>query len=192
MSKPLLDPVFFSNARAFRSWLSLHGTSRTELIVGFHKVGTGVPSLTWPESVDEALCFGWIDGVRTRIDENTYKIRFTPRRRDSIWSAVNIAKAIELQAQGRMRPSGLAAFEHRTQRKSTVYSYEQTGAAELTAGQTREFKRNRVAWEYWQSSPPSYRRTLTHWIVSASKESTKARRLARLVEACGAGLRLPR
>ena len=185
------SPVFFENAAAFRRWLEKNGGRTTELFVGFHKVGTGKPSLTWPESVDEALCFGWIDGVRKRIDDSSYLIRFTPRKLDSIWSAVNIAKVKGLTAQGRMQPAGIAAFARRTQRKSSVYSYEQVGTLLLTAEEIHEFKKkSATAWQYFEASPPSYRKTIVHWVTSARRPATRARRLARLVAACKAGERL--
>jgi uncharacterized protein YdeI (YjbR/CyaY-like superfamily) len=179
------SPLFFETAAAFRRWLEKNGERATELFVVFRKVGTGEPSLTWPESVDEALCFGWIDGVRKRIDERSYQIRFTPRKPDSIWSAINVAKVHALTAQGRMQPAGLAAFARRTQRKSSVYSYEQAGALQLTAEEIREFKKKSApAWRYFEASPPSYRRTILHWVTSARQPATRARRLAQLVAAC--------
>jgi uncharacterized protein YdeI (YjbR/CyaY-like superfamily) len=185
-----LSPVFFENAAAFRRWLEHNGERATELFVGFRKVGTGEPNLTWPESVDEALCFGWIDGVRKRIDDNSYQIRFTPRKPNSSWSAVNIAKVQALTAQGRMRPEGAAAFAKRTQHKSSVYSYEQAGTLQFTAAEVREFKRSRPAWRFFEASPPSYRKTILHWVTSARQPVTRARRLARLVAACTSRQRL--
>lgn len=186
-----LSPVFFEDAAAFRRWLAHNGERATELFVGFRKVGTGEPSLTWPESVDEALCFGWIDGIRKRIDERSYQIRFTPRKRDSIWSTVNVAKVQALTAQGRMQPAGLAAFARRTSHKSSVYSYEQAGTLQLTAEEIREFKKKSApAWRYFEASPPGYRKTILHWVTSAGQPATRARRLARLVAACKAGQHL--
>jgi uncharacterized protein YdeI (YjbR/CyaY-like superfamily) len=184
------SPLFFENAAAFGAWLERHGATESELVVGFHKVGSGRPSMTWPESVDEALCHGWIDGVRTRIDEHAYKIRFSPRKKDSIWSAINIAKAEALVAQGRMHPAGLAAFERRTARKSSVYSYERDGLPALTAQELRLFRKNKGAWRYFEGTPPGYRRTLMHWIVSAKRPATRADRLARLIAASTAERRL--
>lgn len=136
---------FFATGAAFRAWLQRFGAVESELVVGFHKVGSGRPSMSWSEFVEEALCFGWIDGVRTRIDEHSYKIRFTPRKKDSIWSAVNIAKVEALIAQERMQSAGLAAFCRRTERKSSGYSYEQGGAPALSATQLRRFKSNKSA-----------------------------------------------
>lgn len=184
------QPKFFADASDFGAWLEQHGASTPELIVGFYKVGSGIASITWPESVDEALCHGWIDGVRKRIDDCSYLIRFTPRRPGSIWSAINIAKAAGLLAQGRMRPAGMRAYSQRTERRSSVYSYEQSAAPELSVAQLRALKRRRKAWTYWQDAPPSYRKTLTHCLTSAKQQATRARRLARLIEACEQGRRL--
>ena len=161
---PQTTPTFFATPQAFRQWLERHAASAPELLVGFHKVGSGRPSMGWSESVDEALCFGWIDGIRRRIDEHTYSIRFTPRKPSSIWSAVNIAKVEQLQAAGRMTPAGLAAFAHRKADKSAIYSHEQAGVAELPVALQRAFQRNKAAWRYFQeSTPPSYRKVMLHW-----------------------------
>lgn len=183
-------PVFFADAAAFRRWLEAHAASASELLVGFHKVDSGRPSMTWPESVDEALCFGWIDGVRRRIDESSYSIRFTPRKANSIWSAVNIAKVETLRAQGRMRPFGEAAFARRSEARSAVYSFEQATVAELSAEELHRFQRNHAAWTYFESTPPGYRKTLLHWVTTAKKAETRAERLAKLIEACAEGRRL--
>jgi uncharacterized protein YdeI (YjbR/CyaY-like superfamily) len=185
-------PRFFASAAAFRAWLRKHAATATELAVGFYKVGSGRPSMTWPESVDEALCFGWIDGVRRRIDDDAYQIRFTPRRPGSTWSAINIAKVRDLAAAGRMTPAGLAAFEARTDAKSAIYAYEQREAPELAAEEIRLFKRHRAAWQWFQQAQPGYRRVATHWVVSAKKPETRARRLALLVAACAEGRKLAR
>lgn len=182
--------TFFPNARAFRDWLEANASSATELLVGYRKVATREPSMTWSESVDEALCFGWIDGVRRRIDEQTYQIRFTPRRRTSIWSAVNIAKFEKLQAAGRMTPAGVAALQNRTEDKSVVYAYEQASPAEFSPPELREFKRNPQAWRFFESSPPSHRKVVLHWVCSARKPQTRQRRFSKLLEACAAGQRL--
>ncbi len=183
-------PRFFATANEFRAWLREHAATERELVVGFYKVGSGRPSMTWPDSVDEALCFGWIDGVRTRIDEHAYKIRFTPRRRNSIWSAVNIAKAEALIVQGRMEADGLAAFEQRTERRSKVYSYEQGANAGLTAAEIRLFRTRKAAWAYFDGVAPSYRKAITHWVTSAKRPATRARRLAALIDACSQKVRL--
>jgi uncharacterized protein YdeI (YjbR/CyaY-like superfamily) len=182
--------AFFATAGDFRRWLARNAHRAEELVVGFHKVGSGLPSMTWPESVDEALCFGWIDGVRKRVDGTAYQIRFTPRKPGSTWSAVNIAKAERLIAEGRMQPAGLEAFARRIAEKSRVYSYEQDEAASLTAAETKAFRRDKAAWRYFESAPPGYRRTVLHWIVSARQPATRERRLAKLIAACAAGRRL--
>jgi uncharacterized protein YdeI (YjbR/CyaY-like superfamily) len=183
-------PVFFEDAAAFGAWLARNAARAGELVVGFRKVGSGMPSLSWPESVDEALCFGWIDGVRKRIDGDSYQIRFTPRREGSIWSAVNIAKAQALIDQGRMRPAGLEAFARRTEPRSRVYSYEQAGEAALGVEEAGDFKRNKAAWRYFESAPPGYRRVMLHWVASAKRPATRARRLSQLIAACAAGTRI--
>ena len=152
--------------------------------MGYYKVDSGKRSMTWPESVDEALCVGWIDGVRKRIDEHAYQIRFTPRRAASIWSTVNIARATALIAEGRMQSAGLAAFKRRTERKSNVYAYEQEQHGVLTPAETRQFKRHTAAWATFDSLSPSRRRVLVHWVVSAKQVATRERRLARLIASC--------
>src|SRR3954451_10588727 len=141
-----VQPRFFATPAEFRAWLAEHHETETELLVGFHKKGSGRPSITWPESVDEALCFGWIDGVRRRIDDEAYSIRFTPRKAHSMWSAINIKRVAELIEDGLMRPAGLAAFERRSEERSGIYSYEQRKAARFDADQEREFRANEAAW----------------------------------------------
>jgi len=178
------QPRFFETSADFRVWLERHHASATELLVGFRKVGSGRASMTWPESVDEALCFGWIDGVRKRIDAEAYQIRFTPRRPGSIWSLVNIAKVHKLLAEGRMHAAGVAAFEARSAEKSGVYAFERETPAELTKAEVRQFKTNPVAWRYFESTPPGYRKVILHWVVSAKQDATRERRLAQLVQAC--------
>ena len=185
-----MAPVFFDTALAFRAWLERNHAVATELVVGFRKVDSGLPSLTWPESVDEALCFGWIDGVRKRIDDHAYSIRFTPRKPGSIWSAINIAKVEQLRAEGRMTPAGEQAFAHRTDAKSVVYSYEQPQMAELTPAELRTFRREKAAWKFFEATPPGYRKVVLHWVTSARKPETRAARLVQLVQACAAGERL--
>ena len=168
-------------------WLTAHQAATPELLVGFYKRGSGRPSITWPESVDEALCYGWIDGVRRRVDDLRYTIRFTPRRRGSIWSAVNVKRAAELTALGRMRPAGMRAFEHRVGAKTEIYSYEQRMAPKLTPAYEKQFRANAAAWTFFQSHPPWYQRTATWWVVSAKREETRLKRLATLITDCGAG-----
>ena len=181
--------MFFASAQEFRAWLDAHSQTAVDLTVGFHKVGSGKPSLTWPESVDEALCVGWIDSVRRRIDDEAYQIRFTPRRQGSMWSAVNIAKVKVLIAQGRMKPAGLEAYRKRLERKSRIYSYEQAGSAGLARDELKTFKQSKAAWASYEKLPPGYRKTMIHWVVSAKQPTTRARRLARFIASCAAGLR---
>lgn len=186
----MTEPLFFADAAAFRRWLEANAASASELLVGFYKVGSGKPSMSWSESVDEALCFGWIDGRRKRIDDASYTIRFTPRKPNSIWSAVNIAKVAQLRAAGRMTSAGERAFALRTEAKSGLYSHEQAQAAELTAQERAAFQANAPAWTYFETLPPSYRKQVLHWITTAKKPETRAARLAKLVQACAAGKRL--
>ena len=183
-------PTFFASPAAFRAWLDQHGATTQELIVGFHKVGSGKPSITWPESVDEVLCVGWIDGVRKRIDDTAYQIRFTPRRKSSIWSSVNIARVAVLQAEGRMAEVGLAAFALRTERRSNVYAYEQETAKVLTDAELSAFRRKKKAWAWFEKVAPSYRKVMLHWVTSAKQPATRARRLAQLIESAAAGEKL--
>jgi uncharacterized protein YdeI (YjbR/CyaY-like superfamily) len=185
------DPTFFETPADFRGWLEKNHDRATELLVGFRKKASGKPSITWPEAVDQALCFGWIDGVRRSIDDTSYTIRFTPRRARSIWSAVNIERAKELIELGLMRPAGLKAFEARSDDRSAIYSYELRHAAELTAEQERRFRANAKAWAWFRAQPPSYQRAATHWVVSAKKEETRDRRLAQLIEASAKGRTVP-
>jgi uncharacterized protein YdeI (YjbR/CyaY-like superfamily) len=179
-----VTPTFFSTPSAFREWLRKHHASERELLVGFYKKGTGEPSISWPESVDEALCFGWIDGVRKRIDERSYSIRFTPRKPGSVWSRANISRAQELIQQGRMQPTGLAAYEARKENRSGVYSYEQR-RPRLEEPYETWLKQDEAAWSFFEAQPPSYRKTVSWWIVSAKREETRMRRLEKL-RACSA------
>jgi uncharacterized protein YdeI (YjbR/CyaY-like superfamily) len=185
-------PVFFATPHEFRAWLCAHAATASELIVGFAKAHTGKASITWPQSVDEALSFGWIDGVRTRIDDEHYQIRFTPRKAGSHWSAVNIARVPELQAEGRMTPAGLAAFALRTVEKSAKGSYEQTEFPELSAAETKVFKQNKAAWAFYEKLPPSYRRKVNWLIISAKQQATRDKRFRALVADCEAGRRMDR
>ena len=182
--------LFFESGLALRGWLEHHAATAAELVVGFYKVGSGRPSMVWSESVDEALCFGWIDGVRKRIDDEAYQIRFTPRKPTSIWSAINIAKFEQLQASGRMTPAGVKAFSHRKLEKSVVYAYEQESTAQLSTPELRHFKRDKAAWAYFSACPPGYKKVLLHWATSAKKPETRASRFTTLTQACAAGKRL--
>lgn len=161
----------------------------SELVVGFHKAHTGKPSLTWPESVDEALCFGWIDGVRHRVDEDRYTIRFTPRRRNSLWSFVNVRRVKVLSDEGRMRPAGLAAFEARRAERGGAYSFEQP-LTELSSAEIRTFKANKPAWRFFEGQPPGYRKTVVFWVTSAKRPETRTRRLETLISDSASGLRI--
>jgi len=185
-----MQPTFFASPAEFRRWLEEHHDTAGELIVGFYKAGSGQASLTWPESVDEALCFGWIDGVRKRIDDASYQIRFSPRRAGSVWSAVNIASAQRLIAAGRMTPAGLAAFDARKENKSGIYSYEQR-RAELEEPYNTLLQQNEAAWNFFQSQPPSYRKGVSWFILSAKQEATRMKRLEKLIAYSAKGERLP-
>lgn len=182
-------PIYFASPLAFRKWLAANHAKEKDLLVGFHRKGTGKPSLTWPESVDEALCFGWIDGVRKRVDETRYTIRFTPRRKTSIWSAINIARVAELRKQGRMQPAGRAAFEARDPKKSAIYAYENRPQA-LAPEYEKVLRRDEAAWEFFERQPPSYRKLCAFWIMSAKKEETRQKRLAKLISDSAAGKRI--
>jgi uncharacterized protein YdeI (YjbR/CyaY-like superfamily) len=186
-----MRPTYFATVEQFRAWLEEHHDRSDELWVGFHRKGSGRQSITWPEAVDQALCFGWIDGVRRRVDETRYANRFTPRRARSTWSAVNIARAKRLIRLGLMRPPGLRAFEARGDDRSALYSYEQRHEARLDAQQERALRTNSKAWAFFQAQPPWYRRAVVHWVTSAKKNETRSRRLARLIEDSESGRRVP-
>jgi uncharacterized protein YdeI (YjbR/CyaY-like superfamily) len=177
-----MTPKFFATPARFRAWLEKHHAMAGELLVGFYKRGSGRPSITWPEAVDQALCFGWIDGVRKRIDDVSYTIRFTPRKPSSTWSAINIRRMGELTKLGLMQPAGTHAFGHRSEAKSAIYAYEQREAARLDPAAEKTFRANKRAWTFFQSRAPWYQRTATHWVVRAKKEETRAKRLATLIE----------
>jgi len=190
MPERTTPPVFFTSTDEFRAWLAKHHASATELWVGFHKKHTARPSLTWPESVDAALAFGWIDGVRKSLDADAYVIRFTPRKRGSIWSNVNIRKAEALINAGLMHRAGLSAFEAREATKSGTYSFEQRQAPKLTAAELKQLRGNAAAWKFFQAQPPGYRRVATYWVISAKRPETRARRLRTLIDDSAAGLRI--
>lgn len=183
-------PVYFPDAAAFRAWLADHAATADALAVGFHRVATGVPTLTWSESVDEALCFGWIDGRRNRIDDTRYTIRFTPRKPGSIWSLVNIAKIAALRAQGRMTDAGEQAYALRSAAKSGVYSHEQETPLALSAAELDAFQRHRDAWRHFDAAPAGYRKRMLHWVCSAKRDATRAARLVKLIAASADGVRL--
>lgn len=185
------SPRFFATPTDFRDWLEQHHERATELLVGFHKTKSGTPSLTWPESVDEALCFGWIDGRRTSLGEASYTIRFTPRKPTSHWSAVNLKRVPELIADERMRPAGLRAYEKRGAGTAGRYSYEQRHTIELPSAALATFRANDEAWRYFEAQPASYRTAAKHWVMSAKKEETRAKRFAILVESSAAVRPIP-
>jgi uncharacterized protein YdeI (YjbR/CyaY-like superfamily) len=184
-----MDPKFFPTPSAFRKWLAANHAKSKELVVGFYKKGSGKPSITWPESVDEALCFGWIDGVRKSIDEESYQIRFTPRKASSVWSAVNIRNVERLIKEKRMQPAGLKAYEARKENRSGIYAYEQR-SPELLEPYAGIFKRNKAAWKFFQAQPPYYRKTLNWYVVSAKQEATRLKRLDKLIKESAKGKRL--
>ena len=179
--------TYFATPAAWRRWLEVHHATAPELLVGFHKKGSGQPSITWPEAVDGALCFGWIDGVRRRIDDTRYSIRFTPRRARSIWSAVNVGRVAALTASGLMTPAGLRAFAGRSDARTGIYAFEQHEAAVLAPADEKRLRANQKAWAFFQARPPSYQRTVTWWITSAKQEATRQRRLTALIDDSAAG-----
>lgn len=190
MPEPGSEPIFFATAAELRRWLRKYHRSARELWVGYYKKASGRPGITYPESVDEALCFGWIDGIRKTLDESRYINRFTPRRPGSIWSQVNIRRARELIAAGRMRPAGRRAFDARDPARTKRYSFEQRQAARLSAADERRFRANRRAWEWFATQPPGYRRTAIFWVVSARRDETRGRRLQNLIDDSAAGRRI--
>ncbi|MGN6530211.1 MAG: YdeI/OmpD-associated family protein [Ginsengibacter sp.] len=173
-------PIFFPTQSSFRKWLEKNHDKAKELLVGFYKVNSGKPSMSWSESVDEAICFGWIDGVRKSIDAESYSIRFTPRKPGSIWSAINIQKVENLSKHGLMHLAGIAAFEKRKEHKSAIYSYEKK-PENLSDDFLKKFKSNQKAWKFFLSRAPSYQRTAIHWVMNAKQESTRLKRLNELI-----------
>lgn len=185
-----MKPRFFRTPADFRRWLEKNHEKAEELWVGFHKKVTGKPSLTWPGSVDEALCFGWIDGIRKSLNAESYVIRFTPRRPGSIWSAVNLRKAEQLIASNRMGPAGLRAHSGRDPKRAQLYSFEQRKTDKLGPDEEKQLRKNPRAWKFFAAQPPGYRHTAVFWIHSAKQEETRARRLKTLIEDSSAGLRI--
>jgi uncharacterized protein YdeI (YjbR/CyaY-like superfamily) len=186
-----MKPVFFADRAAFRAWLDEHHAAASELWMGLYKKGSGRPSITWPEAVDEALCFGWIDGVRQRIDDESYMNRFTPRKPNSNWSAVNVRRVEELTDQRRMRAAGLKAFRERREDKTATYSYEQRHQAKLDPAQERRFRARKEAWAWLQAQPKGYRTSAVYWVASAKRPETRERRLDTLIEDSEKGRRVP-
>jgi uncharacterized protein YdeI (YjbR/CyaY-like superfamily) len=184
------DVTFFAKPEEFRAWLKKNHATETEVFVGYYRKSTGKPSMTWPESVDEALCYGWIDGVRRGIDEESYVIRFTPRRtKRSIWSKINIGRMEAMIAEGRVSPAGLEAFETRDPADSARYSFEQ-GTLAFSSAQMKKFKANRAGWKWFEASPASYRKAAMWWVLQAKQEVTQQRRLETLIEDSEAGVRV--
>jgi uncharacterized protein YdeI (YjbR/CyaY-like superfamily) len=181
------DVIHFDSASRFRAWLDKNHARRSELWVGYWKKATGRPSVTWEESVDEALCFGWIDGIRKRVSDEAYTVRFTARRPGSIWSRRNIERCEALTALGRMTNPGLAAYERRTEETSGIYSFEQGAAPVLPPQYLERLRSDVAAWGDWKARPPGYRRQVAHWIMSAKREATRERRLTDLIADSSAG-----
>ena len=186
-----MDAQFFATAADLRAWFGKHHDTAPELFVGYWKKGTGGVGVAHTEAIEQALCFGWIDSVARRIDEQRYQVRFTPRRRGSVWSAINIAKIAELTEAGLMHPAGARAFDGRKPEKSAVYSYEQAEDAGLDDLQTARLRAEPAAWEWFSRQTPSYRRSATHWVVSAKRAETRERRLAQLIADSVAGRKVP-
>ena len=185
-----VKPTFFATPAAFRAWLKKHHRTADELWVGFYRKESGKPSITWSESVDEALCFGWIDGIRKKLSDEAYTNRFTPRRPGSNWSAINIAKVELLTKQKRMAAAGVAAFAKRSEAKSRIYTYEQKDVITFEKAFEKAFKASKAAWAFFQAQPPYYRKLMTRWVGGAKQEETRRRRLDKLIAACESGRRL--
>jgi uncharacterized protein YdeI (YjbR/CyaY-like superfamily) len=184
--------TFFPTPADFRVWLEAHHDKLREQLVGFHKRDSGKPSITWPESVEVALCFGWIDGVRKSLNETSYTIRFTPRKPTSTWSSINIKLVRKLTKQGLMHSAGLKAFAARSEKKSGIYAYEQRKSARFTREQEKQFRSNKAAWEFFRSQAPWYQRVCTYWVISAKREETKLKRLSELIGHSQNHRRIPR
>jgi uncharacterized protein YdeI (YjbR/CyaY-like superfamily) len=184
-----VNPKFFATAADFRKWLVKHHDTEKELWIGFYKKASGKKSITYPEAVDQALCFGWIDGVRKSIDADSYVNRFTPRRTGSNWSAVNTKRAKELIASGEMHPAGAKVFEARDPKKTKQYSFERDNVA-FTPALLKKFRANKKAWAFFEAQPPSYRKPVTWWVISAKQDATRERRLAQLIADSAKGERV--
>jgi len=189
MGSAAMKIKYFKSTHDFRRWLEKHHAITQELWVGYYKKSSQQPSITWPESVDEALCFGWIDGIRKSVDDSRYMIRFTPRRRGSIWSAINVKRARELSDKGLMKPPGMAAFDARKENRSGIYSYEQR-TAKLDGPYEKRLRQNKAAWDFFYAQPPFYRKAIGWWIVSAKQEATRLKRLEKLITESARGKRL--
>lgn len=184
-----MEITFFVNQWKFREWLELNHNTATELIVGYYKVKSGKPTMTWSESVDQALCFGWIDGIRRKVDDESYCIRFTARKPNSIWSAINVEKVRALTVAGLMKPEGLKAFAYLDENKSKIYSYE-TRITELDLRYTQQLQNDALAWNFFNAQAPSYRKQIIDWIMSAKQEKTQQARLEKLILASRSQKRL--
>jgi len=187
----MMLPKFFETPAAFRGWLEENHETASELVVGFYKRASGKKSITWPQSVDEALCFGWIDGVRRSLGDHAYTIRFTPRKSTSNWSAINVARVADLTKLGRMRPAGLRAFDARKPEKTAIYAFERKKTATLTTAQKKRLRANRKAAAFFDAQPPWYQPTVIHWVISAKREETRERRLSILIRDSAAGRTVP-
>jgi uncharacterized protein YdeI (YjbR/CyaY-like superfamily) len=184
-----MNIAFFASQAEFGRWLSKHHATEKELLVGFNRIDSGLGGLTYAQALDEALCFGWIDGVRRKVDDNSFSIRFTPRKPGSIWSLINVRHVERLLAAGSMKSAGIKAFEARVAAKTGIYSFEQK-KHEFEPAQEKLFRANKKAWKFWEAQPPGYKRVSTHWVTSAKQEATRVRRLAQLIADSAAGQRL--
>lgn len=184
------QPTFFETPDDFRAWLEQHHEQEDVLLTGFYRVATGKPSMTWEQSVEEALCYGWIDGVRKRIDDEAYTIRFTPRRPGSHWSQKNIDSVQRLIEEGRMQPAGMATYEARSEENSARASFERDEEPELSPELLARAEAQPDAWAFFRAQPPGYQRTLLHWVTSAKQTKTQMRRLDRILEVSAAGKRV--
>jgi len=183
-------PIFFSTPAQFRAWLKKNHASCSQQWIGFHRKASGLPTITWPESVDQALCFGWIDGLRKRVDEKSYKIRFTPRSDSSAWSAINIRRFEELKREGLIHPAGTKAYARRNVNKSRIYSYENRKSAVLSPSAQKQFRSKPKAWRWFQDQAPWYQKTVIWWVVSGKRPETQQKRLATLITDSSAGQRI--
>ena len=184
-----MQPTYFPTEADFRRWLKANHQRADELLVGFWKKGSGNPSIDWPQARDQALCFGWIDGIRKSLGDDAYTIRFTPRRKGSIWSKVNVERYAALKAEGQMTPAGERAYEENKE-KSGLYAYERELAA-LSPDDEARFRKNKAAWADWEKRPPGYRKTVLHWLTSAKRQETREKRLAILMESSARGEKIP-
>lgn len=184
-----ISPTYFPTESDFRAWLRDNHETATELLVGFWKKGSGKPSIDWPQARDQALCFGWIDGVRKSLGDDAYTIRFTPRRKGSIWSKVNVERFAALKAAGQMTPAGERAYEE-NKAKSGLYAYERELSA-LDPEEERQFRQNEGAWSDWEKRPPSYRKVVLHWVTSAKKPETRSKRFGILIDSSAKGEKIP-